>query len=253
MDSGYVAVFDSGVGGLSVLEEHIKIMPNEHYIYYGDNKNAPYGQKGERELLSLFYNAFLEMSSYPIKALVLGCNTLCMTIIEEIKKMVSVPVFGVFPPVETFIKNQKKVLVLCTPNTAKKFVCKYNNVDVLALPYLAKDIEEKIFALNNLNLDYHLSCGQFYSLIDKNLDCFNKYDYMILGCTHYFFIKNQILDHFDHKKIVSGNQNTAIMVKNYLLNSKSLENYKRNCILFLGESAKINQKVYINVVSNGNK
>lgn len=253
MNDGYIVVFDSGVGGLSVLSELIKIMPNERYIYFGDNDNAPYGQKGERELLSLFSNALLEMSFFPIKALVLACNTLSVTIIDDIKKMVSVPVFGVFPPVESYQGKNNKTLLLCTPNTAKKYALKFSGIDVLSLPYLAKDIEEKIFSLYKLDIDYHLLSGQFYSEEIKSFNFFTKYNRVILGCTHYFFVKNKILDHFDHQKILSGNKNTANYIKNYLIKSKSLVKYKRNELLFLGNNALFNQKVYTNVVNNDKK
>lgn len=248
MDSGYIAVLDSGIGGLSVLKELIKIMPNEKYIYLGDNKNAPYGDKGERELSLLVFDLINQLSFYPLKALVIGCNTLSVTILEQIKKMVYVPVFGVFPPIESLIYNKQSGLLLCTPNTAKKYAYKYKNIDVLSLSYLAKDIEEKIFCIDKLNIDFHFENAKFYSANKAKFNYFYNYDRVIFGCTHYFFVKKQILDHFDHLKITSGNHFTALKVKKYLENKKPLDKNKRFSILFLGENRFFNQKIFEKVV-----
>ena len=70
-----IAVVDSGVGGISVLRELLRIMPNENYIYYGDSKNAPYGQKSKSEVLEITKNNLKYLKGLGIKALVIACNT----------------------------------------------------------------------------------------------------------------------------------------------------------------------------------
>jgi len=252
VNSGYIAVFDSGIGGLSVLNELIRIMPNERYIYFGDNRNSPYGCKSERELLSLTFNVISEILNYPVKAIVVGCNTLSVTILEQIQKMTLVPVFGVFPPVESCVCKGRSLL-LCTPNTAKKYAKRYNGVDVLSLPYLAKDIEDKIYSLENINLDFHFSTGDFYGANQDKINFLTEYNRIILGCTHYFFVKNQILAHFNHRDLISGDIATALRVKNYLTSKKSLANNKRFLVLFLGNNAQKNYNIYYKVVNEMQK
>ena len=70
-----IGFFDSGVGGLSVLREAIKLMPNENYIYFGDSKNAPYGVKNVDDVKELTYNAFKLLRKKGAKAVVVACNT----------------------------------------------------------------------------------------------------------------------------------------------------------------------------------
>ena len=70
-----IAVFDSGVGGISVLREMVKIMPNENYLYFGDSKNAPYGTKSTEEVRRLTINKVEEFMAYPVKACAIACNS----------------------------------------------------------------------------------------------------------------------------------------------------------------------------------
>ncbi len=245
MNNGYIAVLDSGIGGLSVLSELVKIMPNERYLYFGDNDNAPYGNKDKKLLRRLTFNALSQIFKNRVKALVVGCNTLSVSIMSDIIKMAHVPVFGVYPPVESECLSDKKCLLVCTPNTASKYTYKYDNLDVLSLPYLASDIERKIFNIDSIDLSRHVNLGVLYS---KNKNFLSKkciYDTLILGCTHYFFAKNEFYDHFQPQKIIGGNHFTAKMVKNFLLNSKSLGNSKRLHISFNGKNAKFNKKVWV--------
>ena len=76
MNNQYIAVIDSGIGGISVLRELIKSFPCEKFLYFGDNKNTPYGNKSKRDLLNLAIHNINILKSYPIKAIVLACNTL---------------------------------------------------------------------------------------------------------------------------------------------------------------------------------
>ena len=102
MCNDYIGVMDSGVGGLSVLKRLVEVMPNQAFLYFGDNQNAPYGNKSKRELLRLVTSNIIYLLSYNVKAIVVACNTLSMGLMTEIKEFSPVPVFFVFPP---FVKN----------------------------------------------------------------------------------------------------------------------------------------------------
>ena len=83
MNNDYIAVLDSGIGGISVLNELLKLMPNQNFIYFGDNKNAPYGSKNLKTLLELTKsNLDYLTSSFNLKGLVLGCNTLSVNFLS---------------------------------------------------------------------------------------------------------------------------------------------------------------------------
>jgi glutamate racemase len=94
----YIGVIDSGVGGLSVLKELVISMPNENYVYFGDNENAPYGEKSDRRLLELLFNDICMFNDFNLKALVVGCNTLSVSVLEYLRKCFNFEIFGVYPP-----------------------------------------------------------------------------------------------------------------------------------------------------------
>lgn len=238
MNESFIAVLDSGIGGMTVLNELIKIMPCEKYLYLGDNKNAPYGNKSLEEMWELTKFNLDLISAYKIKCLVIGCNTLSVNLIDKIKRYSKIPTFGVFPPVGE-CGTEEKTLLLSTVKTAKTFNEK-ENLHILGLKNLVIDIEKNLFNLNNINIEANLQESDGFFIDERGY-----YDTVILGCTHYCFIKNKIFDHFCPKKIISGNTFTAKKVKQYLIDNKSLVKYKRFLVKFIGESAVFNQNFYV--------
>ena len=100
MTDSFVAVLDSGIGGISLLKSLARALPEKRFLYFGDNSNAPYGNKTKEELFKLTAQNIDYIKQYNIDALVLGCNTLSVNLIDEIKNYSKLPVFGVFPPIE---------------------------------------------------------------------------------------------------------------------------------------------------------
>ena len=238
MKENYIAIFDSGIGGLTVLDELSRLMPNQNFIYIGDNKNTPYGNLSEYNLFRLSLESLSVLTDYDIKAIVLGCNTLSVTIRANLQEYFNCPVFGVFPPIESAIVKGGKILLLATPKTIGQY-SSFKGITKVALPNLAKDIEENVLNLSKISLKEHLPNG-------FNSDV--RFERVILGCTHYNFIKNKIFDHFCPLKIDSGNHFTANFVSNYFKNKKSLVKTCRKQILFLGQNAFKNEKIYYEVV-----
>ncbi len=237
MNDGYIAVLDSGVGGLSVLSELTKAFPNERFLYFGDNDKAPYGNRTDHDLWSITLNNIIYVLSFNVKALVVACNTLSVTILERIRAFVSVPCFGVFPPVERCLVEGDKTLLISTVKTAEKFV-RYENLRVIGLPNLVKDIENNLFSLNKVNIKRHIP--------NRNICC----ETLILGCTHYNFVKFGIIDHFRPAKILSGAEFTVKQVENILRLRKSLVIPRRFEVLFVGKNSKLNQIFWEKVVKN---
>lgn len=236
MNNGYIALIDSGIGGISLLLELIKLLPNERFLYFGDNKNAPYGNKNKRQLLDLTLSNIDYIKRYNVKVLVVACNTLSANFLEEIRVYSNLPTFGVFPPVEKAITMGGKTLLLATNLTSEKYRS-YRNIEVVGLNDLANKIESNIFSIDNLTI-----CDMFRQsgLIDKK----SYYDTIILGCTHYFFVKNKIFDHFRPRKILMGETFASLRVKKYLESQKSLGKHYINSVLFIGENAIINERFY---------
>ncbi len=238
MQKDYVAVLDSGVGGISVLKELVKHYPNESFLYFGDHYNAPYGNKNSRQLLDIVKSNIDYIKRYPVKLIVLGCNTLSVSLREDIETYSGIKVFGVFPPIETTFNHGKKTLLIATVKTASQYKAS-ENFHVLGLEKLARDIEDNVFNLNNVCFDVNLrySVGDF---------CNQKYFYdtVILGCTHYEFIKNQIFDHFCPQKITSGVSFLIKNLSNVLESVKTSVNHKCLDVLFIGDNARVYRRVF---------
>ena len=240
MDSSYIAVLDSGIGGISVLYELEKVFPFERFLYFGDNKNAPYGNKSRHNLLSLTIHNINIIKTYPVKMIVLACNTLSVNLMTEIKEYSALPIFGVFPPVESCLLSGKKTLLLSTVKTSNNYKSNKNFVSV-GFYNLAGEIEDNLFSLEKVDF--------LSSKNNSNLDLSRckkgEFENVIIGCTHYNFIKNQILNHFQPQNLIDGTANLLSQMSKIIKNQKSSVKISKNKVLFVGKNAENNQKFYV--------
>ncbi|MBU3219036.1 glutamate racemase [Clostridium algidicarnis] len=222
-----IGIFDSGVGGISVLKKAIKILPNEDYIYFGDSKNAPYGVKTVEEIKKLTFKAIDLLLSKGCKAIVVACNTATSAAIEDLrKKFKDLPIIGIEPAVRPAVNlNRKgKILIMATPITLAEN--KFNNLvercavssEVVALPCagLVEMIEEGVVEGSDIK---NYLVRKFEGKIDKDISC------IVLGCTHYPFIKKEIVSVIgDEIPIIDGSEGTARELKRRLEQSDLLSN-----------------------------
>ena len=125
MDKKYesIGVLDSGLGGLSVLREAIKIMPNENFIFFGDSKNAPYGVKSVEQVKKLTFDVVEYLLSRGVKGIMVACNTATSAAVAELRiKYPNLPIVGIEPALKPAVNNSKdgKILVMATPMTLKE-------------------------------------------------------------------------------------------------------------------------------------
>lgn len=269
MKKGYIGIIDSGIGGLSLLKEMIKIMPNERYVYLGDNDNSPYGTRTSADLLSITMDNLELFKEYDIKALAFGCNTLSMSVLNKVKKYYPEGnFFGVYPPVEINLIRKRKTLLMCTPVTASNYSAQ-DCLDVLVLPSLAKTIERNMFNLCGFDFSSYLKrnlsrkdwCEKFFLTTEHGVLTTNKikkiincaipyYSAVILGCTHYNFIKNQIFNHFQPQLLLGGESFTAKRVKKHLIKAKTLEKFCEFRVEFIGKSKNLNKIFFEKILFN---
>lgn len=183
-----IGVFDSGLGGITVLKELIKYHPNEEYIYVGDNKNLPYGEKRKDELLRLSTKIINFLIEKKVDLILIACGTVSSNIYDELKDKYKIPIFNVIDATVIKIKasNIKNLAVLGTPATINTHVFKNK--------------------LKDINVT-EISCGAFVSLIENKMDKKFKKVYIeqylkeiknqgikdiVLGCTHYPLIQEDI-------------------------------------------------------------
>lgn len=249
MEKDYIVVLDSGIGGLSVLKELQKNIRGETFIYYGDNLNAPYGNKTKAELLYLVTKNLINLP-FNIKAIVLACNTLSVTIREELEQIYNVPVFAVFPPYQRCIMDKKRTLVLATKRTAfeieteikKQSLNFINNlVTIVGLECLATDIEKLFPNVNAINLNKHF----FNYKMGENC----AFERIILGCTHYNLIEKQIFNYFRPLETISGITLTTQKIKEWLCRDEIGKNTSVSQVIFYGVSKNKNKNIFEKVVN----
>lgn len=212
-----IGFFDSGIGGISVLKEARKFLPNESFIYYGDNANAPYGTKSIKEIRELTKKAALLLVQKGIKILVIACNTATSAAINDLRKELRIPVIGMEPALKPAIysRDHGKIIVMATPATLKqekfkKLMNMYgeiNKVISLPCPGLVEIIENGI--ANGTQID------QYLKDIMKPWEIGT--DVVVLGCTHYVFIRESIHACFKNEvKVVDGNHGTVMQLMRIL-------------------------------------
>lgn len=215
-----IAVLDSGVGGISVLKELLTVIPNENYIFFGDEANAPYGTKRREEVTEItFKNTEMLIEKYGIKALVIACNTATGAAVSALREKYSdMPIIGIEPEIKTaaFICEQPNVLIMATPLTLKqpKFLeLEKRFSDLAEYTLLPCDgLMELIEAghLSDKTLDNYLDT-LLYSLFDKHFDA------IVLGCTHYPHIKDEISKRFPKAQIFDGCHGTAVETRRRII------------------------------------
>jgi glutamate racemase len=237
-----IAIFDSGIGGLTVLREALKILPNENYIYFADTDHVPYGNKSKEDVKEFVLKAGEFLNDQNIKMLVVACNTATSSAIAELRSKYSFPVVGMEPAVKPAVSNNKnkRVLVLATELTLKEqkfreLVDKVDNekiVDFLPLPELVTYAEQFIFD------DEKIIAVLKQKFSSVSLE---SYGTVVLGCTHFPFYKDALKKIFPpDTEIIDGNKGTVAHMKN-ILEKDQLKNAQpvKGTVIFYHSGKKI--------------
>ena len=216
-----IGFFDSGVGGLSVLKEAIKLMPNENYIYFGDSKNAPYGVKNVDDVKELTYNAFNLLREKGAQAVVVACNTATSAAVADLRKdYKDIPIVGIEPALKPAVELNRDgaIVIMATPMTLreKKFgnlMNKYNGgKEIIPMPCagLVEFIESGDLDGDDLK-DY---------LKDKFSEFKGqKIGSVVLGCTHYPFVRKAIQETIGNNiPVIDGGLGTCKELRRRLAN-----------------------------------
>jgi glutamate racemase len=230
-NSDPVGVFDSGVGGVSVLREMARTLPRERFIYYGDNKNAPYGDRPEREILRLTLSAIEALLKQNIKALVIACNAATSAAVHILRERLQIPVIGVEPALKPAARMRVdgKVLVMATSATLRqgkfrRLLDKYGRDAVLLpCPGLMEFVERG--ELSGPALDYYL-LDLFKEIKNMPLDA------VVLGCTHYCFLKQAIANALPSAPLIDGNAGTARRLAHVLESAGLLSDCEKGGVEF---------------------
>lgn len=198
-----IGIFDSGVGGLTVLKELVSQMPNENYLYFGDTARIPYGEKTKEQLFSYVRGILEWYKSKEVKAVVMACNSSSAVVYEEIQEEYDFPIFSLIEPTAEYISyvSAEKIGVIATSATvnsraytkAIQKITPSKKVFEVACPGLVEIVESNkidTYEAKKLVIKYVVP------LLEKGVGK------IILGCTHYPFLAPVINDVTNDKEIL---------------------------------------------------
>lgn len=229
MNNEAIGIFDSGVGGLTVLAEIRKKLPNENIIYLGDTKNFPYGNKSKKEIEKYAIQNVEKLIEKQVKIIIIACGTATSQAIDILKEKFNIPIIGIIEPTVEYIKEQnyKEIGVIATEGTIKngaweqKLKEKMPKIKVTnkACPMLATIAEEGKARSKEGRIAIKKYMKPFK---EKHI---NK---IILGCTHYPIYEEIIKEEIGYEVELI---NTGITVSKYLqtyLKNNNLDNKEKN-------------------------
>lgn len=252
-----VGIFDSGIGGLSVLKACLAALPEARFYYFGDNARAPYGGRTKAEIAAFTADALCVFRSYGVDAAVLACNTATAACVEEMRERFPFPVLGVEPAVALAARGYGSAAVLATPFTArsgrlKGLVARFpeTRFEIFPLPRLAEAVEAHFLRGAPLRLEEHLPPkGDFACAV--------------LGCTHYSLIRREIA-HFWGIDVLDGAEGTADHLRKTIYSGTNghiqphmdtNECFTTKCnkkeakkVIFLGKCGQINENLFVSNV-----
>ncbi len=242
-----IGFFDSGIGGITVLYEALKVLPKEDYIYYADTLNVPYGPKPKDEVKEYIFNAIDFITKQRVKAIVIACNTATSVAIEELRAKYSIPIIGMEPAVKPAVENNKdnkRVLVTATDLTLKEeklqnLIAKLDSghiVDLLPLPELVQFAERFKFDEYTV-LPYLRKRLSEYDLCN--------YETIVLGCTHFPYYKDMFRKLLPPEvSIIDGSIGTVKNLKR-ILEEKDLLKEGNGSITFYHSGLKVEDNIIL--------
>ncbi|QEK13708.1 glutamate racemase [Crassaminicella thermophila] len=206
------------MGGISVLREMKKLMPQEDYIYYGDSKNIPYGKKTKEELIDICSQIGDYFIKRGVKAIVIACNTATSAAVEEFRNTYSIPIIGVEPALKPAVEKYKggKIIVLATEVTLREE--KFHNLmeKYIEQAEIVKIPAPKLVTLAEKGLIYGEEAEKEIKELFKDINI-DEISSIVLGCTHYVFFKNSMKKVLgNHITLIDGGIGTAQHLKNIL-------------------------------------
>jgi len=245
-----IGIFDSGIGGVTVLKECINICPNHNYIYISDSKNNPYGEKTKEEVIKYSENNIKKLIELGCKIIIIACNTASTISIEYLRnKYKDINLIAIEPAIkQAYINNKEKgCLIMATPNTLnsnkfKELYNKYHNDNFYILPCtgLAHLIE------NNKK-------EEIINYLENNLIKYkNNISSIVLGCTHYPLIKKEIKKIIPNITFYDGSIGVAKKLKE-IINIKKYKKTKNNITFIDTNNNKDKEKRFYEIIGDNNE
>lgn len=244
-----ILFYDSGVGGLSTLKSATKILKNESFVYFADDKNIPYGNKSSELVRKLVINNIDKiLKNHNIKLIVLACNTATSSAKNEIEKRYKIPVVGIEPAIKTASEKSKTKQILCIATKVTISGDKYrkllkeqsSKVISCFMPKLATKIENGMI-YDSLDIEPEI---QYIKYILKNNQQIDK---IVLGCTHYSLIANKLKQELQIE-LIDGNLGVSKQIHHILKNKNQIKTKGfLNLEILLSSNDTKKQKIYYDI------
>ncbi len=242
-----IGIFDSGVGGLTIYEEIHRLLPNENIIYLADSKNAPYGEKSKEEIINISVKNTDFLLSHDCKLIVVACNTASTNAVKYLREHYDIPFIRVQPAIKPAALNSKTKVVgiLATKSTLKSELL-YETSQRFAQ---GVDVVEKVgHGLVTLIESGKMHSDEMTVLLKKHVQPMleKNIDHLVLGCTHYPFLTDQIQEIVGDKVRIldSGEaiarQTKVILEQEGLINLDSKENER---LFYTNKDPQVMQKI----------
>lgn len=229
-----IGIFDSGIGGVTLLHQALITLPEENYIFYADTDHVPYGTKTKEQVIGFVDEVMQFMLEHDCKAVVIACNTATSVAVQQMRARYPIPIIGIEPAVKPAVEQSegKRVMVVATPLTIReeklinlvKRVDDEHLVDLLPLPRLVTFAERTEFDSEEVE-EYLKSELSQYSL--------EEYSELVLGCTHFNYFKDSFRKIFpDPVRFIDGSVGTINQLKRILKQKNQLEKNDGNVRYF---------------------
>ena len=224
MDQRPVGLLDSGLGGISVLGEALRQLPNEDYVYYGDTANSPYGDKTPEEVLGLVHQAVERLIELRCKAIVIACNTATSVSAGKLRQELALPIIGMEPALKpaSLLPGEGKILVMATRVTLalpkfQALMAQYGRDAVpVPCPGLMECVERGELEGPQVTALLRQLLGPWLSQPVKAV---------VLGCTHYPFLRKAIAALFpEGTPLIDGNAGSVRQLRRRLEEEGLLSN-----------------------------
>ena len=206
-----IGIFDSGIGGISVLNEAFHRLPDQEYIFYADVDHVPYGMKTSEQIIEYADDITSFLVSQGADVILIACNTATAVAADYLRSKNSVPIIGMEPAVKPAIEGSEdgRVLVMATPVTIRENklhsllerVDTQHRVDLLPMPGLVRFAEDEVFDGEKVD-----------TYIEEQVAVYDKENYteIVLGCTHFNYFKPALYKAFGEGiQLIDGNQGTV--------------------------------------------
>lgn len=219
-----IGFFDSGVGGISVLHTAHKLLPNENFLYFGDNGNAPYGPRPLEEIRALTKQSIDFLLSRHVKAIVIACNTATSAYAHIIRSELDMPIIGMEPAIKPAQAARRGGEILALATRATLSLPKFQHLMTLYGENVVPVVGEGWVELVESGL---ANTDVADEAVQRVLEPYTNraIDSIVLGCTHYPFLESSISKVFPKAQIFDGRFGTAMQLRN-LLESRNLLSHR---------------------------